>query len=118
VWYFTPYYAMLRAVPAFLGTQFWGVLVMGAAVLIFFLLPWLDRSPVKSIRYKGTLSKSILAAWVIVFLVLGYFGTQPVTTGATYAAQLGTVLYFAFFLLMPWYSRMDKTKPVPERVPA
>ena len=65
VWYFTPYYAMLRAVPSFLGTQFWGVMVMGAAVMIFFLLPWLDRGKVKSIRYRGTLYKSWLAAFVI-----------------------------------------------------
>jgi ubiquinol-cytochrome c reductase cytochrome b subunit len=91
---------------------------MGLAVMIFFLLPWLDASPVKSVRYKGGLYKTTLAIFVITFLVLGFFGTQPVTKGGTYAAQLGTVLYFAFFLLMPWYSRMDKTKPVPERVTA
>src|SRR5207237_9919910 len=78
VWYFTPYYAMLRAVPSFLGTQFWGVLVMAIAVLIFFFLPWLDRGPVKSIRYRGTLYKAWLAAFVLSFLILGYLGVVPV----------------------------------------
>jgi ubiquinol-cytochrome c reductase cytochrome b subunit len=96
----------------------WGVVLMGLAVMIFFLLPWLDVSPVKSIRYKGALYKAALGLFVIVFLVLGYFGTQPVSPFGTYMAQLCTVLYFAFFFLMPWYSRMDKTKPVPERVTA
>ena len=89
---------------------------MGLAVLIFFLLPWLDQSPVKSIRYKGALYKFALGLFVVVFLVLGYFGTQPVSPVGTYTAQLGTLLYFAFFFLMPWYSRMEKTKPVPSRV--
>jgi len=124
VWYFTPYYAMLRAVPALLGTQFWGVLVMGGAVLIFFLLPWLDRSPVKSIRYKGPYFKIALTLFVISFLVLGWLGTQPTdflgklggTDMAVILARLFTVVYFAFFLLMPWYTRIDKTKPEPERV--
>jgi ubiquinol-cytochrome c reductase cytochrome b subunit len=161
VWYFTPYYSILRATTAdfmlvlaagalamlflimrtdwirggtkaialvvtavllagfyFIDAKVWGVVLMGLAVMIFFLLPWLDASPVKSVRYKGSLYKTALTIFVITFLVLGYFGTQPVTKGGTYAAQLGTVLYFAFFLLMPWFSRMDKTKPVPERVPA
>jgi ubiquinol-cytochrome c reductase cytochrome b subunit len=124
VWYFTPYYAMLRAVPALLGTQFWGVLVMGGAVLIFFLLPWLDRSPVKSIRYKGPYFKIALTLFVISFLVLGWLGTQPTdflgkvggTDTAVILARLFTAAYFAFFLLMPWYTRIDKTKPEPERV--
>jgi ubiquinol-cytochrome c reductase cytochrome b subunit len=124
VWYFTPYYAMLRAVPAFLGSQFWGVLVMGAAVLIFFLLPWLDRSPVRSIRYKGPYYKIALALFVVSFLVLGWLGTQPTdflgavgkTDVAVILARLFTAVYFAFFVLMPWYSRLDKTKPVPDRV--
>src|SRR5262250_116098 len=79
VWYFTPYYAILRAVPSFLNSQFWGVLVMGAAVVILFFLPWLDRSPVKSIRYRGGLYKAWLAAFIVVFLVLGYLGTEPTT---------------------------------------
>ena len=124
VWYFTPYYAMLRAVPALLGTQFWGVLVMGGAVLIFFLLPWLDRSPVKSIRYKGPYFKIALTLFVISFLVLGWLGTQPTdflgklggTDMAVILARLFTVVYFAFFLLMPWYTGIDKTKPEPDRV--
>src|ERR1044072_8465565 len=79
VWYFTPYYAMLRAVPSFLGSQFWGVLVMGAAVVIFFALPWLDRRPVKSIRYRGRQYKGWLAAFVVSFLILGYLGVVPIT---------------------------------------
>jgi len=124
VWYFTPYYAMLRAVPAFLHTQFWGVAVMGAAVLIFFFLPWLDRSPVKSIRYKGPYYKIALTLFVISFLILGWLGTEPTdflgsigkTEWAVILARLFTLVYFAFFLAMPWYSRIDKTKPEPERV--
>jgi ubiquinol-cytochrome c reductase cytochrome b subunit len=96
--------------------KIWGVVLMGVSTLIFFLLPWLDRSPVKSIRYKGTLCKAALAMFVITFLVLGYLGTLTVTEGRTLAAQVFTLLYFAFFLLMPWYTRMDKTKPEPARV--
>jgi ubiquinol-cytochrome c reductase cytochrome b subunit len=99
-----------------IDAKVWGVVLMGVATLIFFLLPWLDQSPVKSIRYKGTLVRSVLAAFVIVFLVLGYYGTQTVTTTGTIISQVCTLLYFAFFLLMPWYTRMDKTRPVPERV--
>jgi ubiquinol-cytochrome c reductase cytochrome b subunit len=124
VWYFTPFYAMLRAVPAFAGTQFWGVLVMGAAVLILFVLPWLDRSPVKSIRYRGAYYKTALGLFVISFLVLGYLGTQPTdflgkvgeTETAVLLARLFTLVYFLFFLLMPWYSRVDRFKPEPKRV--
>jgi ubiquinol-cytochrome c reductase cytochrome b subunit len=116
VWYFTPFYAMLRAVPSFAGTQVWGVLVMGAALVILFFLPWLDRSPVKSIRYKGPIFKAAIAIFVVSFVVLGYLGTQPATPVATLLAQIFTALYFLFFLLMPVYSRIDKTKPVPERV--
>lgn len=124
VWYFTPYYAMLRAVPAFLGTQFWGVLVMGAAVLIFFLLPWLDRSPVKSIRYKGPYYKIALTLFVISFVILGILGVKPTDflgkigemDTAVILARLFTVVYFAFFLLMPWYSRIDSYKAEPKRV--
>jgi len=116
VWYFTPFYAMLRAVPSFAGTQVWGVLVMGAALVILFFLPWLDRSPVKSIRYKGPIFKVALAIFVVSFVVLGYLGTQPATPIATLLAQIFTALYFLFFLLMPVYSKLDKTKPVPERV--
>jgi ubiquinol-cytochrome c reductase cytochrome b subunit len=158
VWYFTPYYSILRAttenfmwvlaasaiglgaliisslanrqaklatgiaVIVLLGGFFtldpkvWGVVLMGVAVMIFFFLPWLDRSPVKSIRYKGTLYKTALGVFVAAFFVLGYLGTQSVSDTRTILAQVGTVLYFAFFALMPWYSRMDKTKPEPDRV--
>ena len=93
-----------------------GVVLMGAATLIFFALPWLDQSPVKSIRYKGALVKTALALFVVVFLVLGYLGTLTVTEERTLLAQVCTLVYFAFFLLMPWYTRIDKTRPEPERV--
>ncbi len=162
VWYFTPYYSILRAItedfmlvlaigvaaysiliwltarnslvkmaalaigfvvivlmkggPLALEAKVWGVAMMGAATLIFFLLPWLDQSPVKSIRYKGPLFRTALTIFVIVFIVLGYYGTQTVTPAGTLISQIGTLIYFAFFLLMPWYSSMDKTKPVPDRV--
>jgi len=100
------------------------VLVMGAAVLIFFLLPWLDRSPVKSIRYKGLYFKIALALFAVSFLVLGWLGTRPTdflgsvgkSEVAVILARLFTLVYFGFFLLMPWYSRIDKTKAEPERV--
>jgi len=94
----------------------WGVVLMGVATLIFFLMPWLDKSPVKSIRYKGALSKWALGIFVVVFLVLGYYGTQPVTPAGTFISQAGTLVYFAFFLLMPWYTQMEHTQPEPERV--
>ena len=116
VWYFTPFYAMLRAVPSFAGTQVWGVLVMGASIVILFFLPWLDKSPVKSIRYKGPIFKIMITLFVIDFLVLGYLGMKPATPGRTLVAQIGTIYYFFFFLAMPIYSKIDKTKPVPERV--
>jgi ubiquinol-cytochrome c reductase cytochrome b subunit len=112
LWYFTPFYAILRAVP----DKFLGVVGMGAAIFMLFLLPWLDRSPVKSIRYKGILSKIAIGVFVISFVALGYLGTQPATPVLTNFARLFSILYFLFFLLMPFYSRMDKTKPVPERV--
>ena len=116
VWYFTPFYAILRAVPSMAGSAFPGVVAMGAAIVVMFFLPWLDRSPVKSVRYKGPIVKSAIAIFVVVFILLGWLGTQPVTPLLTLLAQICTVLYFAFFLLMPIYSKMDKTKPVPERV--
>jgi ubiquinol-cytochrome c reductase cytochrome b subunit len=116
VWYFTPYYAILRAVPSIAGSAFPGVVAMGAAIVIMFFLPWLDRSAVKSIRYKGNIVKGAIALFVVVFILLGWLGTQPATPGLTLLAQICSVLYFAFFLLMPIYSKMDKTKPVPERV--
>ena len=158
VWYFTPYYSILRAVtddylwalraavaaytllivltsrgclskllavvvaPVLLvamgviEAKVWGVVLMGVASMIFFLLPWLDKSPVKSIRYKGSLSRWALTIFVVVFLVLGYYGTQPVTAAGTLISQIGTLIYFAFFLLMPWYTQMEQTQPVPSRV--
>ena len=116
VWYFTPYYAMLRAVPAIAGSQFPGVLVMGLAVFILFFLPWLDKSEVKSIRYRGAVFKVALALFVVSFVVLGYIGTLKPDSFLNNLARVFTLIYFAFFLLMPWYTRIDKTKPVPERV--
>jgi ubiquinol-cytochrome c reductase cytochrome b subunit len=119
VWYYTPFYAMLRAVtfPVFgIDAKFWGFVVMAAAIAIFFVLPWLDRSPVKSWRYKGVLTKIAICSFVISFVVLGYLGVLPPTDGRTLVAQIFTVIYFLFFLLMPIYTRIEKTKPVPERV--
>ena len=131
VWYFTPYYSILRAVPPLFNSQFPGVAAMGIATMILFLLPWLDRSPVKSIRYRGVYWKSAVSIFVVVFLVLGYLGVKPTTVWgqfgfdaffldtkdvATWVARLCTVLYFAFFILMPWYTARDKVKPVPDRV--
>ena len=128
VWYFTPFYSILRAVPPLLGSQFPGVLAMGLAVMVFFLLPWLDRGAVKSIRYRGAVYKTALALFVISFLVLGYLGTVPTNVWgrfggwlggaerATVVARIFTIVYFLFFLLMPWYTRIDKTRPEPERV--
>jgi ubiquinol-cytochrome c reductase cytochrome b subunit len=89
---------------------------MGGAIAILFVLPWLDKSPVKSIRYKGFISKMALLLFAISFVILGYLGALPSTPGRTMLAQVMTTVYFAFFILMPWYSRIDKTKPVPERV--
>jgi ubiquinol-cytochrome c reductase cytochrome b subunit len=104
---------------------------MGLAVVILFFLPWLDRSPVKSIRYRGAYFKSALGLFVVVFLILGYLGTEPTTVWgqfgfdaffmdtrdvATWVARVGTVAYFLFFVLMPWYTVRDKVLPVPERV--
>ncbi|WP_308445209.1 cytochrome bc complex cytochrome b subunit [uncultured Deefgea sp.] len=116
VWYFTPFYAILRAVPSFFGSQVWGVLAMGAATMIIAALPWLDRSPVKSIRYRGPIYKFALTLFVISFLGLGYLGTQAPTTIGTILSQVLSVIYFLFFIAMPWYTKIDKTKPVPDRV--
>ena len=116
VWYFTPYYAMLRAIPPMFNSQFPGVLVMFAAILIFFALPWLDRSPVKSVRYKGPIFKTAIGIFAVSFIVLAYLGMMPASPLATLMSQIFTALYFAFFLLMPIYSKLEKTKPVPERV--
>jgi ubiquinol-cytochrome c reductase cytochrome b subunit len=112
VWYFTPFYAILRAVP----NKLMGVILMGGAVLLFFFLPWLDRAKVKSIRYRGWLYRGFLLLFAVSFLALGYLGLQPATPEYTRAARIFTVFYFGFFLLMPWYTKADKTRPVPERV--
>ncbi len=116
VWYFTPFYAVLRAVPPMFGSQFPGVIAMGVAVVIIFFLPWLDRAPAKSIRYRGPIYKTALTLFVISFIGLGYLGMLPVTPLYTLLSQILTTVYFCFFLLMPWYSKIDKCKPVPERV--
>ncbi len=112
LWYFTPFYAILRAVP----DKFGGVLAMGAAIFVLFLLPWLDRSPVRSVRYRGPLFKIALTIFAVSFVALGYLGTQPATPVLTTFSRVFSILYFLFFLLMPIYTKLDKTKPVPERV--
>jgi ubiquinol-cytochrome c reductase cytochrome b subunit len=111
-WYFGAYYAMLRAVP----DKLLGVIVFASGVVILFFVPWLDRSKVKSIRYKGPISKIALGLFSVSFVMLCYLGMQPPTPLYTLLSRIGTVTYFAFFLLMPWYSAIDKTKPEPERV--
>jgi ubiquinol-cytochrome c reductase cytochrome b subunit len=116
VWYFTPFYAMLRAVPSFWGTQVWGVLVMGAAIVVLFFVPWLDRSPVRSIRYRGPLYKIMLTIFAVAFIALAVCGLKPPAGIYPMLARVCTFLYFAFFLLMPWYTKFDSVKPVPERV--
>jgi ubiquinol-cytochrome c reductase cytochrome b subunit len=119
VWYFTPFYSILRAVtyPLFgIDAKFWGVIAMGASTLIFAFLPWLDRSPVKSIRYRGPIYKTFLAVFVVCFFILGYLGVLPPTPGRNLVSQICAVIYFAFFLLMPIYSKIDKCKPEPDRV--
>ena len=112
VWYFTPFYAILRAFPSKLG----GVVLMGLAVLLPIFLPWLDRCRVKSIRYRGWTYKLALTTFATSFLVLGYLGLQPATGGYVTAARVFTILYLAFFILMPFYTRNERTKPVPARV--
>jgi len=112
VWYFTPFYAILRAVPDQLG----GVIAMGLATNIFLLLPWLDRSPVKSSRYRGWNFRCALTLFVISFFILGWLGMQPVTPLFTWMARFFSLVYFAFFLLMPFYTAIDNDKSVPDRV--
>jgi ubiquinol-cytochrome c reductase cytochrome b subunit len=159
VWYFTPYYSMLRAITSemvyaliacvlaaaafaafkarisalfkiiivavavgasvamlMIDAKFWGVCVMGGAVVILFFLPWLDNSEVKSIRYRPSWNKYLYGIFVINFLVLGYLGVQPPSAIGERVSQLGTLFYFGFFLLMPWWSRLGTFKPVPSRV--
>jgi ubiquinol-cytochrome c reductase cytochrome b subunit len=112
VWYFTPFYAILRSVP----DKLFGVMAMGAATLILFILPWIDRSPVKSIRYRGMWSKILLFTFAFVFVLLGWLGSQPPTDTLTVIARICSTLYFLFFPLLYFVSGFDKVKPVPERV--
>lgn len=114
VWYFTPFYAILRAVP----DKLFGVILMFAAIAILFLLPWLDRSPVRSIRYRGPIYKASLGVFIVSFVALGYLGMQPATDLYTLLARVFTIGYFAFFLVLPFLPMIDSTKPVPERVTA
>lgn len=119
VWYMGAFYSILRAITFDVGpidSKLAGFIAMGAAIAILFVLPWLDRSPVKSWRYKGIISRSAIVLFALVFILLTWLGTQPATVTYTMVAQICTVIYFAFFLLMPFYTRMEKTKPVPERV--
>jgi len=112
VWYMTPYYAILRAIP----NKLIGVVAMGASIAILFLLPWLDKSPVKSMRYKGIISKIALTIFIIAFCILGYLGMEPPSDGKTLLAQICSFIYFSFFILMPIYSSKEKCKDIPKRV--
>ncbi|MEC9340983.1 MAG: cytochrome b N-terminal domain-containing protein, partial [Pseudomonadota bacterium] len=112
LWYFAPFYAILRAIP----DKLLGVVGMGAAIGLFFLLPWLDRCKVKSIRYRGPLCKIAIVSFAIAFVGLGILGSIPVSDMRTLLARILSAVYFAFFLLMPIYTSIDKTKPVPDRV--
>ena len=118
VWYFGAFYAILRAVP----DKLLGVAAMGGAIAVLFVLPWLDRSPVRSWRYKGIISRVFIVVFAITFVILTWLGTQSSDglflglINNTVMAQICSVIYFGFFLLMPFYSSMEKTKPVPERV--
>jgi ubiquinol-cytochrome c reductase cytochrome b subunit len=112
LWYFTPFYAILRAVP----DKFLGVVAMGGAIVVLFFLPWLDRSPVKSIRYRGTAYKVMLGIFVVSFVALGYLGTQPATPLMTNFARVFSLLYFGFFVALLILPKFEKTKPVPDRV--
>ena len=112
VWYFTPFYAILRAVPDKLG----GVVLMGGAIVVLFFLPWLDRCEVKSIRYRGWTYKFALACFAVSFVALGWLGMLPSEGVYTLLARIFTIIYFGFFLLMPFYTAREKTKPVPDRV--
>ena len=119
VWYFGAFYSILRAITFDIGpidSKLGGVIAMGGAIAILFVLPWLDRSPVRSWRYKGWISRTSIVVFAFVFILLTWLGTQPATETYTLIAQLCTLVYFAFFLLMPFYSRWEKTRPVPERV--
>ena len=112
VWYFTPYYSMLRAVPDKLG----GFIIMGAAIAILFVLPWLDRSPVRSMRYKGNISRAALLIFAAVFIILGYLGVKAPTEGRTILAQICTVLYFSYFIGIYFWTKYETTRPEPARI--
>ncbi|WP_312450322.1 cytochrome b [Stutzerimonas nitrititolerans] len=112
VWYFTPYYAILRAVP----DKLLGVIAMGGAIAVLFVLPWLDRSPVKSMRYKGWMSKVALVVFCISFIILGVLGVLSPTPERTLVSRICTAIYFGYFILMPFYTKLEKTKVVPQRV--
>ncbi|CAM2809095.1 ubiquinol--cytochrome c reductase, cytochrome b [Legionella steigerwaltii] len=112
MWYMSPFYAMLRAIPDKLS----GVMCMGLALLVLFFLPWLDRSPVRSMRYKGNYSRVMLFLGVIAFVFLGYLGTIPVTPARLFLARVSTGLYFAYFILMPFYTRFESPRPLPARI--
>jgi len=115
LWYLTPFYSVLRAIPPMFGSQFPGVIGMFAALLILIPLPWLDRSPVKSIRYRSAPFKWALGIFIVSFIMLGWLGMQPVTPVNSALARIGTIAYFGFFILMPWYTSIGKTKEVPTR---
>jgi ubiquinol-cytochrome c reductase cytochrome b subunit len=113
-----PLSGLIHAIP-FLGgidAKFWGVVVMGGAVIILFFLPWLDCSPAKSIRYRPSWHKWVYAVFVVDFVVLAYLGTQPPSPIGERVSQVGSLFYFGFFLLMPWWSRLGEFKPVPDRI--
>jgi ubiquinol-cytochrome c reductase cytochrome b subunit len=112
VWYYTPFYSVLRAIP----DKLLGFIAFGASVVILVGLPWLDKSPVRSIRYKGNLTRGIILVFVASFIILGYLGVKAPNPERTILSQICTVLYFAFFLTMPIWSKLDKVKPVPDRV--
>lgn len=112
VWYMAPFYAILRAIP----DKFFGILCMQAAIVLLFFVPWLDKSKVRSMRYKGTLSRMSLTLFVLSVLLLGYLGTAPVTPAKLILARIGTVVYFAYFILMPFYSRFETSRQVPARI--
>lgn len=112
VWYFTPFYAILRAIP----DKLLGVIAMGASILILFFLPWLDRSNVRSIRYRGVYYKIFLTLFVISFIILGYLGMEVPSEGKTLVAQICTFIYFSFFIFMPIYTKLDKNKTIPKRL--
>ncbi|WP_313727587.1 cytochrome bc complex cytochrome b subunit [Pseudomonas sp.] len=112
VWYFTPFYAMLRAVPDKLA----GIMIMGAAVAVLFVVPWLDRSPVKSMRFKGWMSRLALLLFCMAFIALGVLGVLPPTSERIFLSRLATVLYFGYFVFMPFYTRVERVGLVPERV--